>query len=115
MDEINHYQMEADAAFGQFLIETMAKHYNCEAKEEAINRQVYKNTACGAWIKFDSKGIKVGSIVEGSEAEFCERVNVFCEDDYISEGELIHRVESALDYIESLVDEEISVMQEDTH
>ncbi len=32
-----------------------------------IRRGVYKYTDCGAWIEFNEDGVKLGSIVEGSE------------------------------------------------
>ncbi len=35
--------------------------------EELIKRRVYKHTDCGAWIEFKEDGIKLGSIVEGSD------------------------------------------------
>lgn len=36
-----------------------------------LKRDVYKYTACGAWIDWDDERVTVGSIVEGSDAEFC--------------------------------------------
>jgi len=38
--------------------------------EEHLERSVYKGTSCGAWIHWDDKHIHIGSIVEGSDAEF---------------------------------------------
>lgn len=35
--------------------------------EGEIKRGVYKYTDCGAWIEFNETGIKLGSIVEGSD------------------------------------------------
>lgn len=40
------------------------------SETEHLARDVYDNTACGAWIKWDMKKVQVGSIVEGSDAEF---------------------------------------------
>lgn len=37
--------------------------------KKTIERHLYKNTDCGAWIQFQSNYIQLGSIVEGSEAE----------------------------------------------
>lgn len=34
-----------------------------------IEREIYESTDCGAWIDTTATGIKLGSIVEGSEAE----------------------------------------------
>ena len=36
---------------------------------EHLERAVYKSTECGAWIEWDDKEVRIGSIVEGSEAE----------------------------------------------
>jgi len=35
-----------------------------------IERAIYKGTPCGAWIYWDNKVMIIGSIVEGSDAEF---------------------------------------------
>ena len=35
-----------------------------------IKRATYKYTDCGAWIEWDDDSISIGSIVEGSDAEF---------------------------------------------
>lgn len=39
------------------------------ATEEMIKRNVYNYTDCGAWIAIDEGGIRLGSIVEGSDVE----------------------------------------------
>ena len=50
---------------------------------ERIERDIYKYTDCGAWIKWNDEGVTVGSIVEGSCAEFSmEFVFPFTSDDY---------------------------------
>ena len=36
-------------------------------REWSIKHGVYRYTDCGAWIKFNDRGIKLGSIVEGSD------------------------------------------------
>jgi hypothetical protein len=38
-----------------------------EELERSIERNVYKHTECGAWIDFTDTGIRIGSIVEGSD------------------------------------------------
>ena len=35
--------------------------------ESLIKRGVYKYTDCGAWVTFNENGVKLGSIVEGSD------------------------------------------------
>ena len=73
---------EENAAFGMFLVEVIAESCGLEFKgsiselERRIDRAVYKGTDCGAWVLFDEKGIVVGSIVEGSDAEFSERIDL---------------------------------------
>lgn len=37
---------------------------------DRLERSVYKNTACGAWITWTDESVTIGSIVEGSDAEF---------------------------------------------
>lgn len=38
---------------------------------ERLEHDVYKYTVCGAWIKWDEDSVTIGSIVEGSDEEFC--------------------------------------------
>ena len=40
---------------------------------EQLNHYVYKYTDCGAWIAWDDNSVTIGSIVEGSDAEFSQR------------------------------------------
>ena len=48
-----------------------------------LERDIYKYTDCGAWIKWDDESVTVGSIVEGSDAEFDRRFTYpFSSDDY---------------------------------
>lgn len=37
---------------------------------DALKKDIYKTTECGAWIDWTDESVTVGSIVEGSEAEF---------------------------------------------
>lgn len=39
---------------------------------DQLHRYVYKYTDCGAWIEWDDTSVTIGSIVEGSDAEFSE-------------------------------------------
>ena len=39
---------------------------------EQLERYAYKYTDCGAWISWDEHSVSIGSIVEGSDAEFAE-------------------------------------------
>lgn len=36
---------------------------------DVMSRQLYKSTACGAWIAEEKDGVAIGSIVEGSDAD----------------------------------------------
>ena len=49
-------------------IEDLASYLG--TKVDSLEHDVYKYTACGAWIRWDSETVTVGSIVEGSDAEF---------------------------------------------
>ena len=37
---------------------------------DSIVRDIYDSTECGAWIFWDDKAVTIGTIVEGSDAEF---------------------------------------------
>jgi len=41
-------------------------------EQEQLEHYVYKYTECGAWITWDDHSVTIGSIVEGSDAEFSE-------------------------------------------
>jgi hypothetical protein len=45
--------------------------FDCDARKE-MGQMIYGETECGAWIEFDDNGFSIGSIVEGSDAEFSE-------------------------------------------
>lgn len=64
------------AAWSTFLIEAIAKSIGVEPNAELIDRAIYKGTDCGAWVRFDEQGVKVGTIVEGSDAEYSERISL---------------------------------------
>jgi hypothetical protein len=74
-----HVRDEENSAWGGFLLATIADIYGVPAgsvdAERLINRAVYKFTDCGAWCRFDEQGIMVGTIVEGSDAEYAERID----------------------------------------
>lgn len=39
---------------------------------DRLEHDVYKYTDCGAWITWNDESVTIGSIVEGSDAEFSE-------------------------------------------
>ena len=45
---------------------TVLKFFSAE-NEKQCERNLYKYTSCGAWIEFKDWGIRLGSIVEGSD------------------------------------------------
>lgn len=49
-------------------IEDLAR--NLDTTVDRLKRDMFKYTECGAWITWDDRGVSVGSIVEGSDAEF---------------------------------------------
>ena len=57
----------------------------------SLKRDVYKYTDCGAWINWNDKSMSIGSIVEGSDAEFSKSftfpVNIKYIDDWFNELE----------------------------
>ena len=61
-----------------------------------LEHALYKGTACGAWITWDEKSISIGSIVEGSDAEF-SKTFVFPTD--------TESIDKWLDSLEDLCDE----------
>lgn len=51
-------------------IKDFCEYFGCES-EKHLEHDMYKYTDCGAWITWDDNGFCIGSIVEGSDAEFC--------------------------------------------
>jgi len=80
MNEVQAYRMQEDEAYGAFLIDTISAIYGITPGDKdaakLIDKYAYKFTDCGAWVKFDSQGIVVGTIVEGSDAEYSERISL---------------------------------------
>jgi len=50
-------------------IQDIVKGKGLETPEQ-LHHYVYKYTECGAWISWDNSSVTIGSIVEGSDAEF---------------------------------------------
>ena len=90
----------------QFLLQTIANLYRCKADPAVINQQVYKNTDCGAWIKFYERYIEVGTSVEGLEADYGETILMENIEENEDGAELLrHRVLDALETCEEIVRE----------
>ena len=100
MDSVSYNRMCEDAAYGDWLVETIANSIGIEADANKIERAIYKGTSCGAWVKFDEKGIIVGTIVEGSDAEYNERIEL-----HEDEKELCKRFWNAIQRCEDFAEE----------
>jgi hypothetical protein len=74
MDEIEYEDFQEKATYGEWLIKTIADNIGIAPDPEQIDRAIYKGTDCGAWVRFDEDGIMIGTIVEGSDAEYRERI-----------------------------------------
>lgn len=105
-DWTQHNKDQENEAYGRFLIEAIAKTIGIEPDAKRIDRAIYKGTACGAWVRFDEKGIMVGTIVEGSDAEFSKRIDLTGIDtDEAGEKLLAERFWAALQEAEDFSDE----------
>lgn len=99
---------------GSWLVHAIADHYGIpkdlpiSEKISRIKKSVYKYTDCGAWIDFDEKGIKVGSIVEGYDAECSFRLSIEDLQDMdgdVSEKALLQMLFNYLDMCEEFVED----------
>ena len=52
-------------------IHDVAKWYGV-GDPDRLPKAIYKGTECGAWSQWDTATVTIGSIVEGSDAEFSE-------------------------------------------
>jgi hypothetical protein len=97
---------QEDEAFGAFLIHAIADPLSLPPDVGRIDRAIYKGTSCGAWIRFDAEGIKVGTIVEGSDAEYSERIDLSGVEMTAEGARLVHdRVFEALRRCEEFAEE----------
>ena len=75
---------------------------------ERLKKAIYKYTDCGAWVEFlpENKGIKMGSIVEGSDVEIPGRdlLFPFTEDDW---DEFVGTLEEEADHEWRMANEDI--------
>lgn len=110
MDEIAYNRMCEDAAYGDWLVQTIADSIGIEPDIKKIERAIYKYTSCGAWVRFDEKGIIVGTIVEGSDAEYSERIDLPQDED---SEELCKRFWKAVENCESFAKEHFDVEEEE--
>ena len=77
------------------MIKAIANSIGIEADADKIDRAIYKGTDCGAWVRFDSDGVTVGTIVENSDAEYSERLTSDNAEDLCAEfWEAIQRCEN---------------------
>lgn len=107
MNEIDLEQWQEDGSYGEFLMGTIAEGF-CglpyDAPEHQIKKAIYKGTSCGAWIAFDEKGVIVGTIVEGSDTEYYERIDLTSIG--LEDGKLlVQRLRDALERCEDFAEE----------
>jgi hypothetical protein len=50
-------------------VKDLGRLIGCTPSIQAISRVIYKGTECGAWVDEHDGAIRIGSIVEGSDAE----------------------------------------------
>ncbi len=113
-NEVTAQRDQDNEAFGAFLLQTIADLYDCEPTPSMISRCVYKYTDCGAYIHFDDKGIIVGTIVEGSDAEFTRYLDLTGIDTDDDGAELVReRFYDALDACEEFAIEEWCAVHDD--
>lgn len=48
-------------------LKDLAEELGSDETEASMSRRVYKGTSCGAWLAHTSNGVRVGSIVEGTD------------------------------------------------
>ena len=101
-NEVDYMRQQENSAYGEWLIKVIADDIGCPPKPEVIDRAVYKGTDCGAWVRFDEQGIMVGSIVEGSDAEFYERIELTDIDEDEDGKILVSRFWDAIERINKL-------------
>ena len=69
-------------------INDFCKYFGSDSPRR-LEHDIYKYTDCGAWIKWDDKSVTIGSIVEGSDAEFDKKFSFPVEskdiDDWLDE------------------------------
>jgi hypothetical protein len=104
-NEVQYERMCEHAAFGEFLIRTIAELLKCEPNQRAIQEAFRKTSCCGAFVVFDVNGIMVGSVVEAYDAEVGIRVIVEDLDtDDAGAEELKRRFRKVVSRMESEVD-----------
>lgn len=65
--------------------------------ENQIKNALYKSTECGMWFAATSNGFEIGSIVEGSQAEFCEKFTYPVKPSVLAD--VIDEIESQVDQV----------------
>jgi len=54
----------------------LADEYGCDCDWGAIERGIYKDTSCGAFIQCSDNGVVIGTIVEGVDTEYSEEIDL---------------------------------------
>jgi len=102
MNEVEYEGMEEQSHAGSALMAELNEYFGEEgADAKRLSRCLYKATDCGAWLSVDGEGLRLGSIVEGSDVD-CETHTL----DWVSylrmdEGDLSKWLDSTIEEIES--------------
>ena len=75
-------------------IDELCEHFGTDTKH--IERVLFKYTDCGAWIHWENGTVSIGSIVEGSDAEFSKTFSFPVDSS---------EIDSWMDELEELTDE----------
>lgn len=113
MDSVDMHRMQENEAYGCWLIHAIGDRIGCGTNINLIKKAIYKGTDCGAWVEFDSEGIIVGTIVEGSDSSYSERINLAGIDDCLDpDAELNRRFWAALQNCENFANEVFGEMND---
>ena len=71
MDEMDYFEMQEQIALGEELNKRVKAHCGLQPSDDdaRLSKALFNGSDCGAWIVMEETGLKVGSIVEGSDAE----------------------------------------------
>lgn len=67
----------SDTLTAQRALNALAEDFECEATVESVARAIYKHTDCGAYFDIVGDVVQIGTIVEGSDAEYDDELALF--------------------------------------
>lgn len=87
-------------------LRVLAEEFETNATVESIARIIYKGTSCGCYFDFVGETIIIGTIIEGSDAEYSVELDLAdYQDDNAGDSCLVDDVKSAIDTCETFVEE----------